>query len=190
MSFCGTARCQQLLCESGGRPLTSFKRNQFGFSLGGPVHDSENLQRAKIERFSSRLYEGQRILAASLAQHTLPTDLERSGRFHAEPDLCRPDESDLRSSHHSPQPGPARPVHPRSVPGNIIPIDRLDPVALKAQRYYPAPNGPGLPFTSRIISSRRPPISQPQDRIEFKIDHNFNDRQRIFGRYTYHGQLV
>ena len=32
-------------------------------------------------------------------------------------------------------------------------------------------------------------ISQPQDRIEFKLDHNFNDRQRIFGRYTFMDSL-
>src|SRR5438128_3203178 len=61
-----------------GRPLTSFKRNQFGASAGGPIYVPK-LYNGRNRTFFFMLYEGQRILAASLAQHTLPTELERRG---------------------------------------------------------------------------------------------------------------
>jgi hypothetical protein len=51
--------------------------------------------------------------------------------------------------------------------------------------YYPAPNGPGLPFTHQNNLVLQDAYPQPQDRIEFKVDHNFSDRRRLFGRYTY-----
>src|SRR6185295_18835257 len=63
-----------------GRALTSFKRNQFGASVGGPVYIPKAYN-GRNRTFFFALYEGQRILAASLAQHTLPTDLERRGDF-------------------------------------------------------------------------------------------------------------
>ena len=63
-----------------GRALTSFKRNQFGASVGGPVYIPK-LYNGRNRTFFFALYEGQRILAASLAQHTVPTDLEKSGNF-------------------------------------------------------------------------------------------------------------
>ena len=61
----------------------------------------------------------------------------------------------------------------------------MDPVALNAQKYYPLPNGPGLPFTHQNNFVVQAAYPQPQDRIEFKIDHDFNDRRRMFGRYTH-----
>src|SRR5712692_9066760 len=63
-----------------GRKLTSFKRNQFGGSFGGPIYVPK-LYNGRDRTFFFFDYEGQRIQAASLAQHTLPTELERSGNF-------------------------------------------------------------------------------------------------------------
>jgi hypothetical protein len=61
----------------------------------------------------------------------------------------------------------------------------MNPVALNAQKYYPLPNSPGLAFTHQNNFVVQSSIMQPQDRTEFKIDHAFNDRRRIFGRYTH-----
>ena len=33
-------------------------------------------------------------------------------------------------------------------PGNIIPANRIDPVAKNIVKYYPLPNQPGLPFSA------------------------------------------
>src|SRR5260370_11182414 len=171
-----------------GRPLASFKRNQFGASAGGPVY-LPKVYNGRNRTFFFMLYEGQRILAASLAQHTLPTELERQGNF-----TQRLTASGLMKVIYDPSTTRANPAQPGRFmrdpfPGNIIPTGQLDPVALKAQRYYPLPNGPGLPFSKQNNFIVQAAISQPQDRIEFKIDHNFNDRQRIFGRNTFMDSL-
>ncbi|MCL4401783.1 MAG: carboxypeptidase regulatory-like domain-containing protein, partial [Acidobacteria bacterium] len=56
-----------------GTPLTSFQRNQFGFTFGGPVkHD-------KLFYFVN--YEGLRQLGASSVNLTVPTVAERTGDF-------------------------------------------------------------------------------------------------------------
>src|SRR6266566_1208450 len=122
-----------------GRPLTSFKRNQFGGSVGGPVYVPKAYN-GRIRTFFFVLYEGQRILAASLASHTLPTDLEKKGDFTQS--LISTGQMKVIYDPITTRANPAQPGRfiRDPFPGNIIPAGRLDPVALKAQRYYPEPN--------------------------------------------------
>ena len=167
-----------------GRQLASFKRNQFGGSIGGPVYIPK-VYHGRNKTFFFFDYEGQRILAASPALQTVPSALERQGDFSQtynaqgqlkliyDPLTTLPDPNKPGSYIRSP------------FPENRIPTNRLDPVALKAQQYYPAPNNPGLPFSHQNNFAAQSAYPQPQDRVEMKIDHVFNDRQRIFGRYTF-----
>ena len=55
--------------------------------------------------------------------------------------------------------------------------------------YYPEPNATGLPFTNQNNWVAQGAYPQPENRVEFKLDHNFNDRQRLFGRYTFMDSL-
>ncbi|MDQ6700918.1 MAG: TonB-dependent receptor [Acidobacteriota bacterium] len=167
-----------------GRKLTSFKRNQFGGSFGGPVYIPK-LYNGRNKTFFFFDYEGQRILSASPALQTVPSELERRGDFSQtlnaqgqlkviyDPLTTRPDPNNPGKFLRSP------------FPGNVIPPGRMDPVALKAQTYYPLPNNPGLPFSHQNNFAAQAAYPQPQDRVELKIDHVFNDRQRMFGRYTF-----
>ncbi|MCC6393642.1 MAG: TonB-dependent receptor [Bryobacterales bacterium] len=166
-----------------GRPLASFKRNQFGASGGGPVLIPK-LYNGKNRTFFFFNYEGQRILAASLAQHTLPTELEHAGNFTQS--FNSAGQMKVIYDPFSTRPDPARPGRFLRDPfaGNIVPQNRIDPVALAAQKYYPAPNSPGLPFTRQNNFVTQAAILQPQDRYEWKIDHVFDEKQRMFLRYT------
>jgi len=167
-----------------GRPLGSFKRNQFGASLGGPI-SIPKLYNGKNKTFFFFDYEGQRILAASPALHTVPSALEKAGDFSQtfnaqgqlkviyDPATTRPDPAKPGAFLRSP------------FPNNVIPQNRMDPVALKMQTYYPEANSPGLAFSHQNNLVLQAAYPQPQDRIEFKIDQIFNDRQRMFGRYTF-----
>ena len=167
-----------------GRPLGSFKRNQFGASLGGPI-TVPKIYNGKNKTFFFFNYEGQRIMAASPALHTVPSALEKKGDFSQtfnaqgelkviyDPQTTRPDPDKAGAFLRSP------------FPGNVIPQNRLDPVALKMQTYYPEGNSPGLAFSHQNNLVLQAAYPQPQDRIEFKIDHIINDRQRVFGRYTF-----
>ena len=66
--------------NSSNTPLASFKRNQFGGSLGGPVH-LPGIYRGTDRTFFFVNYEGMRRRAANFAQHTVPTALQRAGDF-------------------------------------------------------------------------------------------------------------
>lgn len=61
-------------------PLASFKRNQFGASIGGPIILPKAFN-GKDRTFFFFNYEGMRRRSASLAQHTVPTDLQKAGDF-------------------------------------------------------------------------------------------------------------
>ena len=167
-----------------GRPLASFKRNQFGGSVGGPI-SIPKVYNGKDKTFFFALYEGQRISAASIAQHTVPTALERAGDFSQT--LGADGQMRVVFDPFTTRPDPARPGRflRDAFSGNRIPQSMISPVAAKSQEYYPLPNAPGLPFTRQNNLVLQDAYPQPQDRIEFKIDHNFNDRRRVFGRYTF-----
>ena len=82
---------------------------------------------------------------------------------------------------------PARPGQFLRVPfaGNRIPAARMDPVALNVQKYYgPRPNLPGQAFTGQNNFFFQGKAPTNVDRGTLKVDHNFNDKQRMFFRYT------
>ena len=70
--------------------------------------------------------------------------------------------------------------------GNIVPANRLNPVALKIQdMYYPLPNS----GSTTVLQSQnfRQMLSRPFDPSTYwttRIDHRFSDRDFIFGRFT------
>lgn len=65
--------------------------------------------------------------------------------------------------------------------GNIIPTSRINPAALAFLNLYPAPNQPGVSnnyFTNQSLS-------RPYDSYLTRIDHNFNENHRVFGKFFY-----
>jgi Carboxypeptidase regulatory-like domain/TonB-dependent Receptor Plug Domain len=97
--------------------------NQFGGTAGGPI------QQGKTFFFAS--WERTRQLTSDTIVSTVPTLGNRRGDF-----------SDLQT--------PAAafvpiydPLTRQPFPGNAIPLDRIDPVALAALAYYPEPNRAG-----------------------------------------------
>ncbi len=97
--------------------------NQFGGTLGGPV------RRGTTYFFGS--WERTRQLTSDTVVSTVPTLANRDGDF-----------SDLRSTSGAFIPI-YDPITRQPFPGNVIPRERLDPVALAALAYYPAPNRAG-----------------------------------------------
>ena len=97
--------------------------HQFGGTLGGPV------QRGKAFFFAT--WERTNQLVSEPILSTVPTLANRNGEF-----------SDLRDAGgrlitiYDPQTR-------QPFPGNVIPTERMDPVALAALQYFPAPNREG-----------------------------------------------
>ena len=167
-----------------GIPLASFTRNQFGASLGGPVF-LPRLYNGHNRTFFFFVYDGERAQSATTGQFSVPTPLQRSGDFSQTYNA-----NGQLEAIYNPFSSRSDPSSPGSYvrdpfPGNRIPASFLNPVALNAQKYYPAANNPGLPFTNADNLTIQTTLPQPIDRIEPRIDHYFNDRQRLFGRYTF-----
>jgi hypothetical protein len=102
--------------------------NQFGGNLGGPI--------LRNKMFFFFAYEGLRSKSPSTAITTVPTAAMRGGDFSATglPTIYDPATTTTVNG-----------VSTRAAfPGNVIPQNRLDPVALAAAQYWPLPNRPGL----------------------------------------------
>src|SRR6185437_13361434 len=69
-------------------------------------------------------------------------------------------------------------------PGNVIPQNMLDPVALKLMSYYPQPNRPGNPVTGANNFAGTAGLPTDSDQYTIKVDHNINDKQHFFARWS------
>lgn len=170
--------------NSAGRRLGTFQRNEFGFSVGGPVY-IPGVYNGKDKTFFFNAYEGRRQRQQVLAQFTLPTELQQAGDFSQTLNA----QGNLRVIYDpfGATPNPARPgEYTRAAfPGNRIPLARMDPVALATKDFYGAkPNVPGLPFTGQnnFVFQGAAPDTVNRDTV--KLDHQINAQQRMFVRYT------
>jgi hypothetical protein len=170
--------------NASGAKLATFQRNEFGVSSGGPLvipkmYDGRN------KTFWFAVYEGRRQRSASTRFFTLPTDEQMAGDFSKTLTAA----GALRNIYDpfSTAADPARPGQfVRTVfPGNRIPANRIDPVAANVLKFYgPRPNLPGQVNTGQNNFFFQGKAPTDVDRGTTKVDHNFNDRQRIFFRYT------
>jgi hypothetical protein len=67
-------------------------------------------------------------------------------------------------------------------PGNIIPADRISPIAQQLLKYYPEPNQPGNLGTNNYFSTN--PRTDDFYSISTRVDHRLTDKQHMFVRYT------
>src|SRR5581483_3275631 len=116
-------------------------------------------------------YEGTRIRSGLSTTTTVPLPAMLTGNFSG----AKP----IYDWNTTTQDTPGHYV--RSVfPNNQIPANRIDPVALAVMKLYPLPNLPG-----RVNNFFYSPVSQNDtDQIDTRIDHNFTQNHRLFGRYS------
>jgi hypothetical protein len=165
-----------------GRPIVASRRNQFGGAVGGPVYIPK-LYNGRNKTFFFFHHEGTKAASQATSTQTLPTLLERSGDFTQTLDsggrliqIYNPFSVTRDASNN-----PVRALFP----GNVIPPSMFNPVAVAAMKFYPQPNQPGLAFThtSNFFQSGSS-VSNVYQTTE-KIDHNFNERQRLSGRFSH-----
>jgi hypothetical protein len=70
-------------------------------------------------------------------------------------------------------------------PGNIIPANRISPIAREALKYLPLPNQPGT-ANAGLQNNYIAPNPRTDDfySISLRADHRLTDKQQIFVRYT------
>ncbi|HEV2273648.1 MAG TPA: TonB-dependent receptor [Acidobacteriaceae bacterium] len=142
--------------------IPPYKQNQFGVSLGGPI------LRNKIFYFVD--YQGLRIHESSSAILTEPTTQLRSGDFSGYPQVIY-DPSTYSAATNTRQ----------AFNGNVIPGNRLDPVAQALLATMPLPNLPGVANNLRINTLQ----AVAQDQGDARVDTMFSAKDSMFARYTY-----
>ena len=137
-----------------------FVYNQFGGRFGGRI--------IRDKTFFFANYEGIENRRGSFLAGIVPTANEKTGQFTQsiyDPQTTRRE-------------GTAFVRDP--FPGNRVPSNRIDPVALRLSALWPGPNAVGV---NNFLSNAAAIDAEKQ--ITGRIDHMFTERYRMFVRYSY-----
>ena len=142
-----------------GQPVKpSIRYNEWGGSVGGPIIKNKLFFFFVRDKITNN---------GSGNQHTstVPTLAERNGDFSGQPTIYDPTTAGV---------GGLRTVFA----GNVIPADRIDPVALKVLGFYPSPNagGPNATVNNYVFLS---PSVNPNLRYFGRIDYDLTKNNRV-----------
>ena len=140
--------------------------NQFGATLGGPVV-VPRIYHGKDRTFFLASWEGVRQSSGADRLSEVPGALARTGDFSHSVDA-------------SGRPVVVNdPLTGKPFPGNLIPATRLDPVAQRAEAYFPLPNSndPATNYRTDQVTGTR------WNSVLLKIDERATDRDALSFRY-------
>ena len=145
-------------------------QNQFGGAVGGPIK--------KDRIFFFGAYEGIRAAIGSTTTYSVPTAAEEAGFITSSTPVKDPGQFNAS--------GVFVPSAPGTVfPGNIIPANRINPTSAAMFQWWAPPNGPGTLNNYSVNATTKPSLNQ----YIARLDWDASQKQRIFGRYTYHHSL-
>jgi hypothetical protein len=155
-------------------PKPDSKRDQGGFSLGGPIRKNRTFFFVDFEKVRSS--------SASSGVATVPTLAERQGDFSADmiPGTNLPLNIYDPTAAGCGNPCVNRPQVQYNGQANVIPPSELDPIGMAVLNLYPKPSN-GNEFNNYNYTTL---ASGPDYQFDIKIDHQINDRNRISGRYS------
>ncbi|HUA15583.1 MAG TPA: carboxypeptidase regulatory-like domain-containing protein [Verrucomicrobiae bacterium] len=160
--------------EGGTAP--PYHKNDFGYTIGGPVFipGAYNTNKSKTFFFWSQEWRRDRV--PYTFNQLVPTAAERTGNFN---DVC--------------QLGPADcPIDPNTgnpYPGNQVPYDPNDPNVQALLSLIPAPNAgppgsdPTVPGSAAFYEIESQPTNYRQELL--RIDHNLTNNERVSFHYIH-----
>lgn len=166
-----------------GRDKPPFRFNQFGGVLGGPVvlpklYDGRNrtffFLSTELVRFSQGVTWTGTVPRPEQLEGDFSTTRNAAGNVISVFDPF------------STAPNPTGPGFRRTpFAGNRVPVSRFDPVAVAMSKFWPAPNTAGAPNTGVNNFARTSSSQITKDTWSARLDHHLNQKNRLFGRYSY-----
>jgi outer membrane receptor protein involved in Fe transport len=144
------------------QPKPRLRQQQWGGSFGGRIIRNKTFFFADYERY----HQERGVTFVS----TVPTPAMKNGDF-----------SELLGrgiTIYDPLTNPRTPF-----PNNVIPANRIDPVAQRFLNLYPAPSAPGLGSNFTTTVNRE----QTSDTFDVRLDHRFTESRQIYLRYSDNG---
>lgn len=178
-----------------GQKKLGYQDNRYGASIGGPVV-LPKLYNGRNKTFFFYTYEGNKWGVPQTSVATVPTAKELNGDFSDLLKLgpqyqiydpmstraCRP------AGNPEGKPADNCPVGVNLIrdpfPGNIIPADRINPIARAMAGYWPTPNAPGTREGRNNYTNSSKALEDYY--VHFaRVDHNFSENHRMFARLDY-----
>jgi hypothetical protein len=131
------------------------KYNNFGGSVGGPIFKNKMFFFFNVDETTNN--------SLSYGYHTYPTADMLAGNFSNPIFPTIYDPATLSNGVRAP------------FPGNIIPTNRLDPLALAVQKYFPTPNLPG--YSNNLLAGLT--STSPDLKWFGRIDYNMTNNNRV-----------
>ncbi len=154
---------------NGQKLKPKLRYNLYGGTIGGPIWRNRT--------FFFFDYEGSRRRTGYTSTMTVPDALQRTGNFSKTTTAA----GALIPIYDPNTNGPVR----QQFGGNIIPTNRLDPVALKILSYYPLPNQAPTNLAGANNYAANGVNTLAHDFYSIKVDHNLSSKDRFSGRYMY-----
>jgi hypothetical protein len=165
-----------------GVPRTDYTRDQYGFSLGGPIFKGKTFFLIDMERVRQN--------TNTLVSGRVPTDLERSGDF-SQTIVPTTDQYGNPTG-----PGPVEIFNPfapldvngnrQPFPSNVIPpamITQYGQIGQNLAKAYPEPTQ-ALDTSTWTNFAKAAVVRSPSTQFDVKIDHELNNKMHLMGRYS------
>lgn len=166
-----------------GQPQAPFRLNQFGGVLGGPVV-LPHIYNGRNRTFFFVSTELVRFSQGVTFNATVPTPQQLAGDFNQ-----TFNSAGRLITIYDPLTTQTNPAGGGSIrtpfAGNVIPTNRIDPVARNMLKYWPAPNTAGAAFTGVGNYVRTDANRISKNTFSTRLDHNFSEATRFFLRYAY-----